>query len=126
MTWKKQNVFCVPVHGTELTVKAAEPEVVLPRGVRVIPVDDCRNQSCGRPDSSTLQPPHVQEFLGFKGIREEFTHSVDTLNLCIFNKYIIYHSVKGIASRKFMRENNNRICRVVVFPRTDRCDTENS
>ena len=89
MTWKKQNVFCVPVHGTELTVKAAEHEVVLPRGVRVIPADDCRNQSCGRPDSSTLQPPHVQEFLGFKGIREELTHSIDTLNLCIFNKYII-------------------------------------
>lgn len=86
MTWKKQNVFCAPVHGTELTVKDAVHEVVLPRGVRLIAVDGYRNQSCGRPDSSALYPPHVQEFLGCKGALGEFTHSIDIQNLYVFNK----------------------------------------
>ena len=64
MTWKGQNDFCVPMHGTELTVKAARSNVVLPRGVRDIPADACMNQSCERPDSSIPVSTHVHEYFG--------------------------------------------------------------
>lgn len=115
MTWNKQNVFCVPVHGTDLTVKAAEHEVVLPRGGEL-----SQRMIAGInhvEDQILVLYSHLmsRNSLVLKGFLKNFTHSIDTLNLCIFNKYIIYHSVKGNASRKFVKENNNQISRVVVF-----------
>ena len=64
MTWKGQNDFCVPMHGTESTVKAARSKVVLPRGVRDIPADACLNQSCADQILVYPYPPHVHEYFG--------------------------------------------------------------
>lgn len=67
ITYKEQNDFCVPTQSTELMVIAAGPEIVLPRaGVRVrdVPADACMDQSCRRPDSSTLISTQVCEYLG--------------------------------------------------------------